>query len=340
MLQLKNQSPFAPAISLLPNQDGIDTLYVVIRATFELAPVLKLADKQLPPGLADEYMGEPGASSLKYASELHLGKPSTDVVLMGNAWAPGGRTATESLVVLQVAQRRKIIRVFGDRTWKADGFTKPQPFECIPLVYERAFGGTPPQRDPTRVLAEERNPVGTGFAGDRKPDEMVGEKLPNLEDLDQLLDKPGDVVSPACFGFVAASWLPRRSHAGTYDAEWQRKRAPYVPNDFNPRFFNCACPDMIFDRYLEGGEPVMIQGASRNAMLQLTLPRCSLQVSVNVAGSAEAPRANLETVLFEPDDNRMSMSWRAQVPCDKQALKVEQVTVALQSLELEAGGPR
>ena len=53
MLQLKNQSPLAPAISLLPNKDGIDTLYVVVRATFELEPALKLAEKQLPPVLAD-----------------------------------------------------------------------------------------------------------------------------------------------------------------------------------------------------------------------------------------------------------------------------------------------
>jgi hypothetical protein len=340
MLQLKNQSPFAPAISLLPNQAGIDTLYVIVRATFELAPTLKLAEKQLPPVLADAYLAEPGASSLKYASELHVGKPSTDVVLIGNAWAPGGRAATESLVVLQVAERRKIVRVFGDRTWKADGFSKPEPFERMPLVYERAYGGTLAQRDPTRVLAEERNPVGVGFAGERTPSEMVGEKLPNLEDLNKLLAKPGDQVDPACFGFVAGSWLPRRSHAGTYDDAWQRKRAPYLPNDFDPRFFNCACPDMIFDRFLQGGEPVAIQGASHSGMLQFTLPRCSLQIEVKIAGRKQSPPANLETVLFEPDDNRMGLSWRAQVPCDKQPLKVEEVAVAVQALEFDAPGGR
>lgn len=338
MLQLKNQSPFVPAISLLPNQHGVDTLYVVVRATFELAPTLKLADDQLPPALADEYLAEPGASSLKYVSELHLGKPTTDVVLCGNAWAPSARPTTESLVAFQVAERRKIIRVFGDRTWKSDGFSKPAPFERMPLVYERAFGGSVRQRDGAGVLVEERNPVGAGFAGERSASEMVGELLPNLEDVNKLLTKPGDQVDPACFGFVDPAWLPRRSHAGTYDEAWQRKRAPYLPNDFDPRFFNSACPDLTFDRFLEGGEPVSIQGASQRGVLQCTVPRCTLAIAVKVGGQKHSPRAQLETILFEPDDNRMCLSWRAQLACDKQALKVEEVLVALHALELDAGG--
>jgi hypothetical protein len=337
MLQLKNNSPFAPVITLLPDPQGIDTLFVIIRGSFELIPALKIAEKQLPPVLADEYWGEPGESSLKYASELHIGKPSSDAVLVGHAWAPGGGAAAESLVAVKVAERRKIIRVFGDRTWKRGGFTSPEPFESIPLVYERAYGGCHALADKNQILAEERNPLGTGFAGKLSGSEMAGKRLPNFEDPECLLRKPGDEAPPAGLGFVAASWLPRRSFAGTYDTGWQKKRAPYLPLDFDTRFFNCACPELTFDRYLTGGEPVFVQGASRDDVIQFTLPRCTLQIDVKIAGRVETPEAHLETVLIEPDDNRLSLIWRAYIPCDKQALKVEQVSVATGSIELEQG---
>jgi hypothetical protein len=336
MLQLKNHSPFAPAICLLPNLEGVDTLFVIVRGSFALRPQLKLADEALPPVLADEYWGEPGRSSLKYPSELHVGKPGTDVALIGHAWAPGGRRATESLVAVQVAERRKIIKVFGDRTWKSGGIGSPQPFERLPLHYERAFGGR--HVDGDRVLgAEERNPVGVGFLGKRAASELVGHNAPNFEDPARLLTKPGESVDPAGFGFIAGHWLPRRARAGTYDTAWQAKRAPYLPLDFDPRFLSCATPELAFDRFLSGREPVVVQGADRAGMIRFALPACHLRISVKLAGKTQTPQARLETVLIEPDDNRLSLSWRASLSCDKQALKIEEVAVMLDELDLGAG---
>jgi hypothetical protein len=327
MLQLKNKSPFAPSISLLPDADGVDTLFVLVRGSFELGPQLRIADKQLPPVLADEYWGDPCASSLKYASELHLGKLSTDVVVVGHAWVPPGRRVPEQLVSVQVAERAKHLRVFGDRVWKDSGFTRPEPFERMPLVYERAYGGAYAEAGSGVTHAEERNPVGVGFAGKRRASELVGQPVPNLEDPARPLQKPGDVSVPAGLGFVAASWLPRRAYAGTYDATWQQKRAPYLPLDFDPRFFNSASPELSFDRYLSGGETVTLQGVSPHGPLRFALPRAALQVQVKLAGKVETPAVNLETVLLEPDDNRCSLSWRAHIRCDKQALKIEEIIV-------------
>jgi hypothetical protein len=333
MLQLKNQSPFAPAITLLPDKDGVDTIYVIVRGTFELAPRLKLAEKPLPPVLADEYWGEPGKSSLKHASELHVGKPASDVVLNGHAWGAGGRSVSQSVVSVQVAERRKVVKVFGDRAWRGSGFSSPQPFEKLPLVYERAFGGAHVANDQV-VSAEERNPVGVGYAGQRSASDMTGQLLPNFEDPAALLDKVGDISTPASFGFVAAHWQPRRSYAGTYDETWQKKRAPYLPLDFSPRFLNAAPPELTFDRYLVGGEPIQVQGASPGAPIAFALPRCQLAVAVKIAGQTTKPPARIETVLIEPDDNRVTITWRASTSCDKHALQVEEVTVALEDLEL------
>ena len=334
MLQLKNGSSLLPALAVLPDREGIDTLYVIVKGTFDLGPKVALAEKPSPPVLADEYWGEPGVSSLKYASEMHLGKPSTDVILVGRAWAPGGRPAPEGATMVSVAGRQKVVRVYGDRVWKGRAFSRPEPFESIPLTYERAFGGSHQATPDGPVIAEQRNPVGAGFLGKRAPGELAGQKLPNIEHPNVMIERLGDTPPPVGFGFIAPSWLPRRALAGTYDKNWQKTRAPYLPADFDPAFFSCAAPELIMPRHLEGGEPVKVVGASRQGTLQFELPRDRPTVAVKIAGATERPPARLETVLIEPEENRLCLTWRAELRCDKKALKVEEVVIAL-----EAGAP-
>jgi hypothetical protein len=338
MLQLKNESPFETAIALFPDKDGIDTVYIVVKATFDLdvADRLEIAEEQVPPCLADEYWDEPGKSSLKYASDLHLCKPSSDVVLVGQAWAPEGKQVPQIDAGIAIAERRKLVRVFGDRVWRENGasHTPPKPFESMPLVYERAYGGIHQTDHEQKILGEERNPVGRGFRGRRKPAEAQGQALPNIEDPQNLIRSWGDVVVPQGFGFVAPHWIPRRSYAGTYDENWQKTRAPYLPEDFDPRFFNTAHPDLVFDRHLQGGELVVVVGASPRGRLRFRLPICEIEVQVRIAGRTEEPRLHLETVLIEPDAARLCLAWGAALPCDKKPLKVEQVTIALQHIDL------
>lgn len=49
MLQVANKSPFVPLVSVLADETGVETLYVVVRGTFDLAPNPKAAEQQLPP---------------------------------------------------------------------------------------------------------------------------------------------------------------------------------------------------------------------------------------------------------------------------------------------------
>lgn len=160
-------------------------------------------------------------------------------------------------------------------------------------------------------------------------------KLPNLEDPAQFISKPGDQPPPAGFGSISPAWEPRKSFAGTYDEVWQKKRAPYLPNDFNPRFFNMAHPDMVCRGYLKGGEPVEVINASPNGPLKFKLPICQFGMAVRVAGKAEKPPLHLETVLIEPSAATLCMTWRAALVCDKKSLKVEQIDLALQGLDVK-----
>jgi hypothetical protein len=333
VLQLDNSTPFRATLCSFPDARGIDTLFVVVKATFAIGASLTVAEQQVAPCAADVPWGEPGQSSLRYATELHLEKPGTDVVMNARAWPPGGAPVPQLDVLLAVAGRTKVVRVFGERQWVGGllgaSISPPVPFESMPIVYERAFGGgheLAPGSD--RMLAEERNPVGRGFRGKRKAKDFVGERLPNVENPRRPIRAVGDGSEPQGFGFIAPAWLPRRAFAGTYDEAWQKTRAPFLPADFDPRFFHAAHPDFVFDRWLDGGEPVEVIHASRRGPLRFELPRCELDVEARIAGRTETPLLHLETVLIEPDDDRLCLLWRGSVPCDKQLLRVERVRLA------------
>lgn len=329
MLQLKNNTPFAAQLALFPNQQGVDTLYIILKASFKIGTKWTLADEQKPPQAEDEYWtDDPARSSLKLGSELHIGKPATDIILTGHAWSPQGNPVSQMDVGLSVGAVNKVIRVIGNRQWQDGGITSPEPFSSMPLVYEKAYGGIH-QQDETIIAAELRNPVGCGFTGKRKAKEVNGEALPNLEDPRQLIQKPGDTATPACFSFVAPAWQPRASYAGTYDEQWQKTRAPYLPQDFDARFFNMAHPDLVYPGYLVGGEPVQITGVNPEGDLAFHLPVIGLSASVELKNRVEKPPFHLETLLIEPDTLELSMSWKAAIPCDKEALKIRQVVINL-----------
>lgn len=328
MLQLNNTTRFGADFGWFPNENGIDTLYVMVRATFNIAKELTLADEQPEPIATDIYWTEPGKSSLKYGSDMHIGKPTTDIVMLGHACAPGQKEVHELDVSLSVGETSKTVRVFGDRQWKDGRITAPTKFKTMPLVYEKAFGGIHIV-DGKIDSAEDRNPVGRGFAGNRKLDEMNGVPLPNLEDPKQLIREPTDKPNPACFGFCAPNWAPRATFAGTYDEVWRKTRAPYLPEDFNKRFFNMAHPDLIYPHFLQGGEPVQISGMHPKGTIQFDVPQVPLSTRITMAGQVHQPDFSLETLLLEPNHMKLGMLWRAALLCDKSLLKQSEIKIGL-----------
>ena len=200
-------------------------------------------------------------------------------------------------------------------------WAEPSFSDKIDRAYEHLDGGID--------SADQRNPVGKGYSASCSTEEMNGVALPNLEAPEELIRTPTDMPAPACFGFIAPGWQPRVNYVGTYDESWQVQRAPYLPLDFDRRFFNMAHHDVIADDYLIGGEPVLITGMHPAGELRFNLPKISMQSSVVVDGKSYQPKLNLETVMFEPNKLQLSMTWRAALPCDKKSLKIEKVKVSL-----------
>jgi hypothetical protein len=332
MLQLRNTSPFEATMFSMPDPRGVDALIVVIKASFELDGEPVLAAEQQPLRSADEYWGEPGTSSLRYPGELHLPKPGTDLIVLAEACAPHGQPVTELDVSVRVADRSKRVRVHGERMWIANGRhaqpSRPHPFVRVPIIYERAYGGP----------AEPRNPVGRGSVGNHSMAQLLEQLVPNIDDPEQPLAWLGQTPPPVGLAAVAPSWQPRVAHAGTFDERWRKQRAPYLPDDFDPRFLQAASPGLCFEHGLGGGEPIVLTGFDPERTLAFMLPRCELDVSAWLAGSRQPMPARLDTVLIDLIERRaLTLIWRASLTVGEHLLRVERVDVGLAAID---GGVR
>ncbi len=108
---------------------------------------------------------------------------------------------------------------------------------------------------------------------------------------------------------------------------------PLLPEDFDDRFFIAAPPGLFFERYLEGGEPVNLINVSPDGPLEFYLPRCTLKSEVQIKEETLNLPLFCHTILFEPDDKVMSMTWHTSTLTGNNPHNVEEITLSVESLE-------
>lgn len=314
MWALDNRTPYEAERNWTRDKCGAHWWIVAVRATYDVAPRggLTLADEQLPPTLEPEYYGEPGLSSLRYDSDLLAVKPHTDVLVLGNAHAPGGRPVPAAPVGFRLGSLEKRLIVHGERYYRRGVMgivpSDAAPFVTSPIRYEFAFGGMDlSDPDPARQKIDERNPVGRGVA--RRRSSLVDQPAHSVEYPDGNPASKG----PAGFGPISPAWLPRRKLAGTYDEKWAKSKKPLLPDDYDPVFAQSAPADQRSDQPLLGGERLQLLNMTPQGVLQLDLPRVSLGFTTRIRRRREQHEARLVTVLLEPEDWRLSLVWQTQL---------------------------
>jgi len=196
-----------------------------------------------------EDLDPPESSPPRCDNDLFAFKESTDLIVQGVAHTYG-RPVRETVVEVGFRGFTRQIRVFGDRVCSVspDGkltFTEPEPFESMPVRYDRAYGGfdhVALERqgdwlgDSFRDVRPEwkldaitpfhypRNPSGRGFLISADRESAEGAPVPNL-------DFPFDPVTPermavgdplrwsiapipASFDWQHQAWFPRIGHLG------------------------------------------------------------------------------------------------------------------------------
>lgn len=336
MLQILNRTRLKTAITLLIDPLGHEKACVVAKGTFTIpgpGKEVQLSEEQVEPLDADVHHGEPGASSIKYPADLILGKLGTDVLLVGSAKLPGSRPVRHLDASFRVGSLGKRVVVSGDRLWEKQpvgpGFqmTEPEPFSEMPLVYERAFGGRDPAAADAKRAWDPRNPVGRGFRVTREA--VEGASVPNIEDRGHRITSWKDRPPVAGFGAIDGLWEPRRAFAGTYDEKWQANQAPLLPTDFDLRFFNVAAQGLTATGFLRGSESVELVNVGEKEPIVFGMPIAEVSLAWRVGDTVSRLRADLWTVLFEPNHQRYSMTWGNSFAIGKQPSRAYGVEVTV-----------
>jgi hypothetical protein len=318
---------------------------VVVKGTFALAQgKLELAEDQDEIALVDETWDPANAerSSLRRAGDLVLTKPSTDIIVTGTARIPG-EARREWDVAVEVRRRgeRELsyqAQVLGPRRFrhtaeKGWGVTEPEPAVEVPIRYELAYGGSYPIPEGERGedgaeslrpkpgwVVYPQNPSGTGFFDERAMDLSVEYNAPQWQTREHPVAGSNREVPLTGLGPVARPWDSRLKYAGTYDDDWVRTTRAEVAQglpsdyakDFDPRFFQCAHPQLITPRYLEGEEEIILTGLLPvEAPFSLLLPHVRIR-ALMLDGKGERPQQwlNLDTVHIDLDASTVSLCWR------------------------------
>lgn len=330
-MELANLSPFSAERFVMIDSQGEERLVVVVKATFDLTQTpMRLHDEQAPIEFADQYYEQPGTSSIKMAGDLAATKPGIDIVLSGSAYSTK-QDRHQVDVRLKAGPMDKVVRVFGDRRWKKSFgtylATSPEPFDRLPLQWERSFGGTDAS-NPDAPVSELRNPIGVGFRGKDSQLPLADTLLPNLENPQKLIGGYWDKVPPAGFGFVSPHWEPRLRYAGTYDEVWQSNRAPLLPDDFDPRFYQSAPVDQIIDDELVPGTPVDVENASPTGRMVLSIPHTRFEVIVKASNERSVLPMKLDTLVINGDDEQAWATWRGSMSVHGKIYALEWIKIA------------
>jgi hypothetical protein len=340
-MEFINATRMVAGYTLATDKTGRELLVIAVKGTFRLplpGEPVRLYEEQVPLVMADTFTGEPGLSAPCYEVDFAPRKARCDVLLLGSAYAPDGRPATGVTVGIRVGEMRKSFRVTGERHWdtRLTGIaaSSPSAFVVRKISYDTAFGGVDMHHeDPTQHAAFMSNPVGCGFHKHLRPHWLEGQPLPTTEELGHPVVRPDGSYAPMAFGPLGRGWTSRSRYAGTYDEAWLKDVFPFLPADFDERYFQAAPLDQQLLTPPCGAEVTLVN-LTRDGHRHLVIPDFLAPVHVfPKKGNREDYDGMLDTIVFEPDLERFTMSWRVCRPLRENIFEVAQVLVGKKGRE-------
>lgn len=316
--------------------DGRESLVVVAKGTFDLpldGREASLAEVQRPLLMADEYVGEPGLSAPRQEMDFAPVKPFCDVLVMGKAHAPNGRPTTQITAGIRVGRVSKAFSVLGPRQWVPGALGAapgaPQPFIEQDIGYAHAFGGSHAMADrPDFADSYLANPAGRGwYPRSASTADIVGMPMPNTEALGHPIDSPHGDFTPMALGPIGRHWPPRIGHAGTYDDAWLADHFPFLPPDFDTRYYQAAPPDQQTE-YLQGGEDVLLLNLTQQERAGFKVPRMQVPVTFFLKKNRhERVHAVIDTLVIDTDARQVEVTWRTSRILKKDMFEIPQILV-------------
>lgn len=258
--------------------------------------------------------------------------PRTDaafeVMVLGAAYAPGGRPIAERTVALAVGSERRELTIVGDRVWESGPkgwrISRPAPFTRMPISYDRAFGGTCEvliDRDAPIDVSDPVNPRGRGFdpapsvkafAEQLRPPRGyprydTTRRLPNIEDPRARIRRWTDAPRPAGWGAVP---VDTALHAQRATSPRPEARFGEAPAELTAGALHRAHPDWVIPRPAAGAE-VSLEGLTPEPRLGFRLP--AVRVVADYIAGAHTGTLELapHALVLLPEERRFYLVYRA-----------------------------
>lgn len=315
------------------DKNCLKSFVVVVRATYDVDAdgQCTVSEFQSPFVYADAHHGDPETTSVRAESDFVPIKPRAEVLLDAVAVPPRSASAGSLEVALLGPSLDKRAIVTGERHWVRGAFglraSDPAPFSALPLAWHLAFGGTDRSfAEPADFRSDARNPVGRGFQVNARPEAIEGRSLPCIEHPGSRMTRWDDRLEPIGFGPVPRFAPERARHAGTYDEHWMAEVLPFLPADFDDRYFQAAPVDQQLDSLAEGTTFACLH-MNESGMFRVRLPALSVPVSFMFDDRIRVPTVTPDTLILQPHAGRIVLLGRARAPLPRKFTRLREVRV-------------
>ncbi|EPH7125601.1 DUF2169 family type VI secretion system accessory protein [Escherichia coli] len=118
---------------------------------------------------------------------------------------------------------------------------------------------------------------------------------------------------PAGFGVISRSWQPRLALAGKYDQTWLETRHPYLPDDFDFGYWNCAPKDQQIP-FPSSALVLELTNLTPEGTLKVTLPHHQALVLLRMENGLLLPQMmQPDTLLIDTENMTIAVTWRGLV---------------------------
>lgn len=249
-----------------------------------------------------------------------------EVIVLGQAHAPGGKPTTHMSVRLRVGKHQRELLVFGDRKWEGNGASRrigaATPFTTMPLSWQHAFGGTADilvDKDSPVQVADPVNRLGKGMdpgpqieglrhmltPPDGYPRCDAPRFLPNLEDPVSPIERWEDAPRP-----VAWSAVPMDLALHT-----QRAMVPQPDEDgflgmeVKPDLLHRASPDWIIP-VPAAESPVVLDGLTNDGLTAFRLQPLRVLGDWIVGKETGVTDLAPQMLVIMPEERRYTVTYR------------------------------
>ncbi len=335
-MHIDNGTDYQAAFTAALDSDGRDHVVVVVKGSFDFPDkddgVCTVCDVHDPMVMADTFWGEPGFSAPRTEMDFAHVKQHCDVLLEATAYAPDARPTQQLRAGLRLGGWAKAIDVIGDRVWLS-GPTGPRisdakPFSKMQITYDLAFGGTD-RSDPNEEfpMAYPQNPIGRGWHKLDNLAHLTGQSLHNLELPGHAVQQPWDDCAPASLGPIGRGWPQRLKYGGTYDQNWIDDVFPFLPADFDNRYYQAAPTDQQIP-HPKGGDLVSLINLTSEGKTNFRLPAAQMPILFSRRRADDVSmNAPLDTIVICPDTRRINLTWRASLPLERDLFEITECIV-------------